>query len=264
MASRRYRRANSASASPTKPATAFAPMRRSRRSPPRRLPSFRPSPTIPASWSTRWTARPGFSRRAGPARTRIFPPRWPGSSGCCRSAAPPRRRSASAHFVSALCVAWPDDHLEEVEARADGTLVWPPRGTAGFGYDPAFLPDGHARTFGEMTSIEKHGLPPLGLGLSHRARAFVKLAEICLERATAATLTLPRKRGRKKRFGVYVHWPFCLSKCPYCDFNSHVRHAADRRGSLCARVCPRNRNHRGAHCRAAKSHRSSWAAARPR
>lgn len=86
-----------------------------------------------------------------------------------------------AHFVSALCVAWPDDHLDEVEARVDGTLIWPPRGTAGFGYDPMFLPDGHDRTFGEMTSIEKHGLPPLGLGLSHRARAFVKLAEICLE-----------------------------------------------------------------------------------
>ncbi len=85
-----------------------------------------------------------------------------------------------AHFVSALCVAWPDDHLEQVEARADGTLVWPPRGVAGFGYDPMFMPDGFARTFGEMTSIEKHGLPPLGLGLSHRARAFVKLAEICL------------------------------------------------------------------------------------
>jgi XTP/dITP diphosphohydrolase len=86
-----------------------------------------------------------------------------------------------AHFVSALCVAWPDDHLEQVDARADGTLVWPPRGSAGFGYDPAFQPDGHARTFGEMTSLEKHGLPPLGLGLSHRARAFVKLAEICLD-----------------------------------------------------------------------------------
>src|SRR6201981_2481432 len=86
-----------------------------------------------------------------------------------------------AHFVSALCVAWPDDHIEEVEARVDGTLVWLPRGTAGFGYDPMFMPDGFARTFGEMTSIEKHGLPPLGLGLSHRARAFVKLAEICLE-----------------------------------------------------------------------------------
>ncbi len=86
-----------------------------------------------------------------------------------------------AHFVSALCVAWPDGHLEEVEARVDGTLVWPPRGTAGFGYDPAFLPDGHTRTFGEMTSDEKHGLPPRGMGLSHRARAFVKLAEICLD-----------------------------------------------------------------------------------
>ncbi len=97
-----------------------------------------------------------------------------------RGATAPARRTA--HFVSALCVAWPDDHLEEVEARADGRLVWPPRGTAGFGYDPMFLPDGFDRTFGELTSIEKHGLPPLGLGLSHRARAFVKLAEICLAR----------------------------------------------------------------------------------
>src|SRR3978361_475792 len=86
-----------------------------------------------------------------------------------------------AHFVSALCVAWPDDHLEEVEARAGGTLVWPPRGDAGFGYDPSFLPDGYDRTFGEMTSAEKHGLPPLGLGLSHRAQALVKLAEGCLD-----------------------------------------------------------------------------------
>lgn len=96
-----------------------------------------------------------------------------------RGATTPDKRKA--HFVSALCVAWPDDHLDEVEARVDGTLVWPPRGSAGFGYDPMFLPDGHSRTFGEMESIEKHGLPPLGLGLSHRARAFVKLAEICLE-----------------------------------------------------------------------------------
>ncbi|WP_298882262.1 RdgB/HAM1 family non-canonical purine NTP pyrophosphatase [uncultured Bradyrhizobium sp.] len=96
-----------------------------------------------------------------------------------RGATTPDKRKA--HFVSALCVAWPDNHLEEVEAHVDGTLVWPPRGTSGFGYDPMFLPDGHTRTFGEMESIEKHGLPPLGLGLSHRARAFVKLAEICLE-----------------------------------------------------------------------------------
>ena len=96
-----------------------------------------------------------------------------------RGATSPEKRKA--HFVSALCVAWPDDHLEQVEARVDGTLVWPPRGTSGFGYDPMFLPDGHDRTFGEMTSVEKHGMPPLGLGLSHRARAFVKLVEICLD-----------------------------------------------------------------------------------
>ena len=90
---------------------------------------------------------------------------------------PPARR---AHFVSALCVAWPDGHTEEFEAAVDGSLVWPPRGDKGFGYDPMFLPDGHALTFGEMSSEDKHGLPPRGRGLSHRARAFLKLAEACL------------------------------------------------------------------------------------
>jgi XTP/dITP diphosphohydrolase len=85
-----------------------------------------------------------------------------------------------AHFVSALCVAWPDGHLEEFEGRVDGTLVWPPRGDQGFGYDPMFLPAGHARTFGEMSAEEKHELPPKGKGLSHRARAFMQLAEACL------------------------------------------------------------------------------------
>lgn len=95
-----------------------------------------------------------------------------------RGATTPDKRTA--HFVSALCVAWPDGHLEEVEGRVEGALVWPPRGDQGFGYDPVFLPDGHGRTFGEMASVEKHGLPPHGLGLSHRARAFLKLAEMCL------------------------------------------------------------------------------------
>jgi XTP/dITP diphosphohydrolase len=95
-----------------------------------------------------------------------------------RGALKPEDRRA--HFVSALCVAWPDGHAEEVEARVDGTLVWPPRGDQGFGYDPMFLPDGHTRTFGEMPSEEKHGLPPRGKGLSHRARAFLKLAETFL------------------------------------------------------------------------------------
>jgi XTP/dITP diphosphohydrolase len=96
-----------------------------------------------------------------------------------RGATAPKRRRA--HFVSALCLAWPDGHTEEFEARVAGALVWPPRGDRGFGYDPMFLPDGQQRTFGEMSSEEKHGLPPRGKGLSHRARAFLKLAEVCLE-----------------------------------------------------------------------------------
>jgi XTP/dITP diphosphohydrolase len=95
-----------------------------------------------------------------------------------RGAVTPDTRRA--HFVSALCVAWPDGHVEEFEGRVDGTLVWPPRGDRGFGYDPMFLPAGYDLTFGEMSSEAKHGLPPRGLGLSHRARAFLKLAEACL------------------------------------------------------------------------------------
>jgi XTP/dITP diphosphohydrolase len=96
-----------------------------------------------------------------------------------------RARQASdrrAHFIAALCLAWPDGHVEEFEGRVDGTLVWPPRGDKGFGYDPMFLPDGFDRTFGEISREEKHSLPPQGRGLSHRARAFLKLAGACLER----------------------------------------------------------------------------------
>ena len=86
-----------------------------------------------------------------------------------------------AWFISALAVAWPDGHSEEFEGRIDGLLVDPPRGTAGFGYDPCFLPEGHERTFGEMTSEEKHGIPADGSrALSHRARAFQMLAKACL------------------------------------------------------------------------------------
>jgi XTP/dITP diphosphohydrolase len=94
-----------------------------------------------------------------------------------RAAAAPWR----AHFVSVLALAWPDGRTETFEGRVDGRLVFPPRGTRGFGYDPIFLPDGHQRTFGEMTAEEKHGLPRDGsLALSHRARAFQKFARAML------------------------------------------------------------------------------------
>ena len=85
-------------------------------------------------------------------------------------------------FISALALVWPDGHAECFEGRIDGVLVNPPRGTAGFGYDPIFLPEGHSRTFGEMTSDEKHGIPADGsTALSHRARAFQMLARACLK-----------------------------------------------------------------------------------
>lgn len=79
----------------------------------------------------------------------------------------------SAHFVCALCLAWPDGHMETFEGKVFGTLVWPPRGDKGFGYDPMFLADGHLETFGEMDQSLKHSM-------SHRARAFALLVEACL------------------------------------------------------------------------------------
>jgi XTP/dITP diphosphohydrolase len=97
------------------------------------------------------------------------------------SATPEDRR---AHFVSALALAMPDGNVETFVGRVDGTLVWPPRGSLGFGYDPMFLPDGHKRTFGEMSAEEKHGWKPGDSeALSHRARAFLLFANACLEPA---------------------------------------------------------------------------------
>ena len=96
-----------------------------------------------------------------------------------RGATTPEQRKA--HFVSALVIAWPDGHEELFEGRVFGTIVDAPRGTAGFGYDPIFQPAGHAKTFGEMSAQEKHGIPQDGSpGLSHRARAFHVLAAACL------------------------------------------------------------------------------------
>jgi XTP/dITP diphosphohydrolase len=81
----------------------------------------------------------------------------------------------TAHFVCALCLAWPDGHTEVFEGRVDGTLVWPPRGERGFGYDPMFRPTGRAETFGEIAPEAKHAM-------SHRAAAFALMVEACLER----------------------------------------------------------------------------------
>lgn len=120
----------------------------------------------------------------------IFSARWAGaakdfSGAMARILAELDQRGATdrrAHFVSALVLAWPDGHTELFEGRVFGDLV-EPRGTAGFGYDPMFRPDGFDRTFGEISSEEKHGVDwRNGNALSHRARAFVALAAACLRR----------------------------------------------------------------------------------
>lgn len=79
-----------------------------------------------------------------------------------------------ARFVCALSLAWPDGHTETVEGEVHGTVVWPPRGAFGFGYDPMFVPAGHGQTFGEVDSDWKHSV-------SHRADAFAKLVQRCFD-----------------------------------------------------------------------------------
>lgn len=86
-----------------------------------------------------------------------------------------------AHFVSVIALAWPDGRTESFEGKVFGTLVFPPRGKLGFGYDPIFLPDGLTRTFGEMMMAEKQAIPADGSpALSHRARAFQAFARAYL------------------------------------------------------------------------------------
>jgi XTP/dITP diphosphohydrolase len=86
-----------------------------------------------------------------------------------------------AHFVSALALAFPNGEAQSFEGKVSGELIFPPRGSLGFGYDPIFLPDGFSRTFGEMTRQEKHGIPADGSpALSHRARAFQAFGHACL------------------------------------------------------------------------------------
>lgn len=93
---------------------------------------------------------------------------------------PPQR---TGRFVAVICVAWPDGHAEYFRGEVAGHLVWPPRGDKGFGYDPVFVPNGHDKTFGEMSPEEKHGWKPgQPVALSHRARAFKLFAETMLGR----------------------------------------------------------------------------------
>ena len=97
-----------------------------------------------------------------------------------KGASNPAQRTG--RFVAVLCMAWPDGHAEYFRGEVEGTLVWPPRGDNGFGYDPVFKPDSYEQTFGEMSASEKHGWEAGrgDLGLSHRARAFARFATAML------------------------------------------------------------------------------------
>ena len=109
----------------------------------------------------------------------IYSARWAGPTKDFRAAmARVHRklgdRDRSATFVAVLALAWPDGGLELFRGEAAGSLVWPPRGERGFGYDPIFVPAGGTETFGEIEPAEKHKI-------SHRARAFAKLVDGCLK-----------------------------------------------------------------------------------
>jgi len=91
---------------------------------------------------------------------------------------PGQRRAA---FTATLCLAHPDGRDMLFVGKCEGTLVWPPRGDQGHGYDPMFMPDGHDITFGEMSPEQKHSWSPGQRGLSHRARSFALFVETQIE-----------------------------------------------------------------------------------
>jgi len=116
----------------------------------------------PGIFSARW-AETDHGRDFGEAMRRV-------EAAIAASGPAPSR---DAHFVCALALAWPDGHVEWFEGRVDGTLVWPPRGDKGFGYDAMFLPLGGEQTFGEIEPAAKHAI-------SHRADAFRQLVAAVL------------------------------------------------------------------------------------
>lgn len=117
----------------------------------------------PGIYSARW-AETGEGRDFSVAMTRVE------KEMCEKNGGPEGNRKA--RFICALTLAWADGHVETFEGSVAGNLVWPGRGTRGFGYDPVFQPDGHKITFGEMDPAAKHAI-------SHRAHAFEQLIDAC-------------------------------------------------------------------------------------
>ncbi|TPI46191.1 RdgB/HAM1 family non-canonical purine NTP pyrophosphatase [Mesorhizobium sp. B2-9-1] len=136
----------------------------------------------PGVYTANWAEKPDGSRDFGMAMQK--------TETALQEAGATDPKERAGRFVAVICLAFPDGEAEYYRGEAEGTLVWPPRGTLGFGYDPVFLPNGFDRTFGEMSAQEKHGWKPgQARALSHRARAFQKFAEA---RLNLASLDLAR------------------------------------------------------------------------
>jgi len=116
----------------------------------------------PGIFSARWADR---ARNFAPAMQRV--------ADALKQRGAWQHEGPRANFTAVLCLAWPDGEAALFEGKVYGHLVWPPRGSKGFGYDPMFVADGHVLTFGEMEPDAKHAI-------SHRARAFHEFARTCL------------------------------------------------------------------------------------
>ena len=113
---------------------------------------------LPGIFSARWAEDDECHRDFGRAMERVWRE--------VEAAGPDA--SHDAHFVCALSLAWPDGTIHSFEGKVHGTLVWPPRGDNGFGYDPMFVAAGMDQSFAEIEPAAKHAI-------SHRAEAFNKL-----------------------------------------------------------------------------------------
>ncbi|MDX8432353.1 RdgB/HAM1 family non-canonical purine NTP pyrophosphatase [Mesorhizobium abyssinicae] len=123
----------------------------------------------PGVYTANWAETPDGSRDFGMAMQR--------TEVALQEVGAAETAQRTGRFVAVICLAFPDGEAEYYRGEAEGTLVWPPRGTLGFGYDPVFLPNGFEKTFGEMSAEQKHGWKPgQPTALSHRARAFQKFA----------------------------------------------------------------------------------------
>jgi XTP/dITP diphosphohydrolase len=112
----------------------------------------------PGIFSARWAEDESGKRDFGRAMERVW--REVEAAG--------EEAGYDAHFTCVLSLAWPDGDIESFKGKVHGTLVWPPRGDKGFGYDPMFVATGMTQTFAEIDPAEKHAI-------SHRAEAFKKL-----------------------------------------------------------------------------------------